>query len=66
MIIVNGFQPLTIITKCSIVDAAAVIDPPMVLCHICFILEKGPGEEGRGTWEEGPGVPVITESWKQN
>ena len=29
MIIVNGFQPLTIITKCSILDVAAVLDPPL-------------------------------------
>ena len=29
VIIVNGFQPLTIITKCSILDAAAVLDPPL-------------------------------------
>ena len=28
VIIVNGFQPLTIITKCSILDVAAVLDPP--------------------------------------
>ena len=26
-IVVNGFQPLTIITKCSILDVAAVLDP---------------------------------------
>ena len=26
---VNGFQPLTIITKWSILDAAAVVDPPL-------------------------------------
>ena len=25
-----GFEPLTIITKCSILDAAAVLDPPLV------------------------------------
>ena len=31
MIIVNGFQALTIITKRSILDAAAVLDPPLVL-----------------------------------
>ena len=30
VIIVNGFQPLTIITKCSILDLAAVLDPPLV------------------------------------
>ena len=27
VIIVNSFQPLTIITKCSILDVAAVLDP---------------------------------------
>ena len=31
VIIVNGFQPLTIITKCSIVDVAAVLDPLLLL-----------------------------------
>ena len=31
VIIVNGFnQPLTIITKSSTLDAAAVLDPPML------------------------------------
>ena len=29
MIIVNGWQPLTIITKCSILDVAAALDPPL-------------------------------------
>ena len=29
MIILNDFQPLTIITKCSILDVAAVLDPPL-------------------------------------
>ena len=29
VIIVNGFQPLTIITKCSILDVAAVLDLPL-------------------------------------
>ena len=31
VIIVNRFQPLTIITKCSILDDAAVIDPPLAM-----------------------------------
>ena len=31
MIIVNGFQPLPLITKCSILDAAAALDPPLNL-----------------------------------
>ena len=30
VIIVNGFQPLIIITKCSILDVAAVVDPPLL------------------------------------
>ena len=30
MIIVNGFQPLTIITKRSILDVAAALDLPLV------------------------------------
>ena len=29
VIIVNGFQPLTIITKRSILDVVAVLDPPL-------------------------------------
>ena len=29
VIIVNGFQPLAIITKWSILDVAAVLDPPL-------------------------------------
>ena len=29
VIIVNGFQPLTIITKCSTLDVAAALDPPL-------------------------------------
>ena len=34
MVIVNGFQPLTIITKRSILDVAAVLDPPLsAVCH---------------------------------
>ena len=35
VIIVNDFQPLTIITKCSILDVAAVLDPPLI--HAFFI-----------------------------
>ena len=51
VIIVNGFQPLTIITKHSILDFAAVLDPPLhvhthniyiqysiYILHICSIL----------------------------
>ena len=30
VIIFYGFQPLTIITKCSILDFAAVLDPALI------------------------------------
>ena len=33
MIIVNRWKPLTIITKSSILDFAAVLDPPLSLSH---------------------------------
>ena len=41
VITVNGFQPLTIITKCSILDVAAVLDPPLVtgMTHLGKICE---------------------------
>ena len=29
-IIVNGWKPLTIITKCSMLDVAAVLDPSLL------------------------------------
>ena len=35
VIIVNGFQPLTIITKHSILDVAAALDPPLVKFQTC-------------------------------
>ena len=34
VIIVNSFQPLTIITKSSILDVAAVLDPPLIFARI--------------------------------
>ena len=42
VIIVNGFQPLTIITKRSILDVAAALDPPLVMVlhnlgYICLL-----------------------------
>ena len=30
VIIVNGWKPLTILTKSSILDVAAVLDPPLM------------------------------------
>ena len=34
VIIVNGSKPLTIITKHSILDVAAVLDPPLHMCSL--------------------------------
>ena len=42
VIIVNRFQPLTIITKCSILDVAAVLDPPLSLSTQILNLTVGP------------------------
>ena len=36
VIIVNGFQPLTIINKHSIMDVAAALDPPLALQTITY------------------------------
>ena len=36
VIIVNGWKPLTIITKCSILDVAAVLDPPLSIYAIAL------------------------------
>ena len=36
VIVVNGFQPLTIITKCSILNVAAVLDPPLIIMSHYF------------------------------
>ena len=38
VIIVNGFQPLTIITKCSILDVAAVLNPPLLSIFSCYLI----------------------------
>ena len=43
MIIVNGWKPLTIITKHSILDVAAVLDPPLdifVLMDNCNLFKQ--------------------------
>ena len=38
VIIVNGWKPLTIITKRSILDVAAALDPPLKPSFICLFL----------------------------
>ena len=40
VIIVKDFQPLTIITKCSILDVAAVLDPPVDTTEISYSVRK--------------------------
>ena len=41
VIIVNVFQPLTIVTKCSILDVAAVLDPSLDLAK-CISYDINP------------------------
>ena len=38
VITVNGFKPLTVITKLSILDVAAVLDPPMICIHYIYTI----------------------------
>ena len=40
VIIVNGWKPLTIITKCSILDVAAVLDPPLFMMRLWRALRE--------------------------
>ena len=40
MITVNGWKPLTIITKRSILDVAAALDPPLKTDHFKKHLKK--------------------------
>ena len=42
VIIVNSFQPLAIITKCSILDVAAVLDPPLIILVILHYYSSFP------------------------
>ena len=39
MIIVNGFKPLTFITKRPILDVTAALDPPLIVFF--FLIESG-------------------------
>ena len=40
VIIVNGWKSLTIITKSSTLDVAAVLDPPLNIRHPCIAIWK--------------------------
>ena len=44
VLIVNGWKPLTTITKRSVLDVAAVLDPPLneaTPLRICSTMQKG-------------------------
>ena len=45
VIIVNNFQPLTIITKCSILDVAAALDPPEYQLKFIFKRDMSEGHQ---------------------
>ena len=40
VIIFNSWKPLTIITKCSILDVAAALDPPLKIEKLDFSFEN--------------------------
>ena len=40
VIILNGFQPLTVMTKRSILDIAVVLDPPLTTHEFVNFTEK--------------------------
>ena len=52
VIIVNGFQPLTIITKSSILDVAAVPDPPMTSLVLNFDISSSDDDDDDGDDDE--------------
>ena len=56
VIIVNGFQPLTIITKCYILDVAAVLDPSLLISapKIMTFFPKLPSVNGNSEQESNP------------
>ena len=55
VIIVNGFQPLTIITKRSILDVAAALDPPLPssLVHSMSLSDDVLGSESKSNYSFG-------------
>ena len=74
VIIVNGFQPLTIITRRSILDFAAVLDPPLKIhgASILFAKLKTKLEENHENhWGEKPIIHTVREifpnskTWKK-
>ena len=56
VIIVNDFQPLTIITKCSILDVAPALDPPLVSSCKKIKMEIGNFEIESSTYQKLLGV----------
>ena len=66
VIIVNGFQPLTIITKRSILDVAAVLDSPLFIekrpCYyvlINFFLTLNFGDTHRWMYKKSNSVVYV-------
>ena len=52
VVIVNGWKPLTIIKKSSMLDVAAVLDPPLQLISSIQIFIFYFSFSGDGRWEE--------------
>ena len=50
---VNGWKPLTIITKSSILDVTAVLDPPLLTSHIKLEKSNEPIPRKQCYWQTG-------------
>ena len=59
VIIVNGFQPLTIITKCSILDVAAVLDPPLIIPPMTSNISRTKCMHVHFWWLQGVGIKTA-------
>ena len=63
VIIVNGFQPLTIITKRSVLDVAAVLDPPL---RVPATLSQTSAHEKWKLIQKQPSRVVLRKSCSEN
>ena len=64
VIIVSGFQLLTVITKCSILDVAAALDPPPQRVNAREIVKKFPNTQQKkrtrkNKWENDRGNKLF-------
>ena len=62
VIIVNGWKPLTIITKSSILDVAVALDPPLMTLPLQIQKKRKTGEK----WEMGETLRRNSRNTREN